>query len=146
MKESMQNLKLDISKVQVISAMLNSEKNGKLVVFQENSDQVPFSISRMFLVYADKNCVRGQHAHIECSQLLICTSGSVGVYCDDGKNCYEYLLDKPNIGLLISPKVWAEQIYLKDNTVLNVLCNKPFDESDYIRNYDEFKSLVGVDK
>jgi len=119
------------------------EGNGDLVIMQGNSSSfVPFNISRVFNVRADKNSIRGKHAHKECTQLLVCSSGSVIVYCDDGHHKEKYILDCPNKGIIISPGVWSEQVYIKDNSVLTVLCDHAFKEEEYIRNYDDFKSWI----
>jgi dTDP-4-dehydrorhamnose 3,5-epimerase-like enzyme len=114
------------------------ENDGDLVVAEGHSDNVPFSIARIFNVRADKGSTRGRHAHRECTQLLICTNGTVQVTCDDGKQTSIYILDKVNYGLLIEPGIWAEQKYMKENSVLTVLCNLPYDEGDYIRDYKDF--------
>jgi dTDP-4-dehydrorhamnose 3,5-epimerase-like enzyme len=114
------------------------ENDGDLVVAEGHSDNVPFSIARIFNVRADKGSTRGRHAHRECTQLLICTNGTVQVTCDDGKQTSIYILDKVNYGLLIEPGIWAEQKYIKENSVLTVLCNLPYDEGDYIRDYKDF--------
>lgn len=118
-----------------------NEIEGDLVVAEGNSDDVPFSIARVFNVRADKGGIRGRHAHHKCSQLLICANGVIKVTCDDGNETSEYILDKANHGLLIEPLIWVELEYLKENTVLTVLCNFPFDEADYIRNYKDFLKL-----
>jgi dTDP-4-dehydrorhamnose 3,5-epimerase-like enzyme len=89
-------------------------------------------------VRSQKGNIRGRHAHRQCSQLLICTNGSIEVKCDDGNTNELYVLDKPNFGLLIAPGVWAEQRYMEDNTILTVLCDRPFEEVDYLRNYEDF--------
>ena len=114
------------------------EINGDLVVAEGPSDNMPFSITRIFNVRAEKGATRGRHAHRECTQLLICTNGKVKVTCDDGKQTSTYILDKVNHGLLIGPGIWAEQKYIKENTVLTVLCDFLYDEGDYIRNYKDF--------
>ena len=114
------------------------ETDGDLVVVEGHSDNVPFSIARIFNVRADKGSTRGRHAHRECTQLLICTNGTVEVTCDDGKQTSTYILDEANHGLLIEPGIWAEQKYIKENTVLTVLCDFLYDEGDYIRNYKDF--------
>ena len=49
-----------------------------------------------------------------------------------------YLLNKPNEGLLIPPGIWAQQTYLTENSVLTVLCDRPYEAADYIREYEEF--------
>jgi dTDP-4-dehydrorhamnose 3,5-epimerase-like enzyme len=114
------------------------EIDGDLVVAEGCSDNVPFSIARVFNVRADKWSTRGRHAHCECTQLLICTNGSVKVTCDNGKQNSVYILNEANYGLLIEPGIWSEQKYMKENSVLTVLCSLPYDESDYIRDYKDF--------
>ena len=123
--------------VKLIELPYLKENNGDLVVVEGNI--IPFNMSRVFTVRASKDSVRGEHAHQHCSQLLICTNGSVEVKCDDTRTTEIYVLDKPNFGLFIPPGIWADQKYTEDNTTLTVLCDRPYEEADYIRNYDDFK-------
>ena len=123
--------------VKLIELPYLEENNGDLVVVEGNI--IPFNMSRVFTVRASKDSVRGEHAHRHCSQLLICTNGAVEVKCDDSRTTEIYVLDKPNFGLLIAPGIWTEQKYIKNNTILTVLCNRPFEEADYLRNYEDFK-------
>ena len=113
------------------------ESNGDLVVVE--GDIIPFNVSRVFTVRASKGSVRGQHAHRHCSQLLICTNGGIEVKCDDGRTTEKYVLDKANFGLFIPSGIWGYQKYTEENTTLTVLCDRPYEEADYIRNYDDFK-------
>ena len=123
--------------VKLIELPYHKENNGDLVVVEK--EIIPFSIKRVFNVRQQKGDMRGRHAHRHCSQLLICTNGAVEVKCDDIRTTEIYVLDKPNFGLLIPPGIWADQKYIEDNTILTVLCDRPFEEADYIRNYDDFK-------
>ena len=125
--------------VKLIELPYHKENNGDLVAVEGESNVIPFSIKRVFNVRAQKGNIRGRHAHRQCSQLLICTNGSIEVKCDDGSTNELYVLDKPNFGLLIAPEVWAEQRYMENNTILTVLCDSPFEEADYVRNYEDFK-------
>jgi dTDP-4-dehydrorhamnose 3,5-epimerase-like enzyme len=131
-----------MDKVRLINFPYCQEDNGDLVVIQGMNDSVPFHISRVFNVRADKDSIRGQHAHSECTQLLVCTNGSIEVSCDDGEIQSVHILNKPYMGLLILPGVWAEQKYLENSSILTVLCDQPFNEEEYIRNYDEFKKYL----
>ena len=123
--------------VKLIEFPYIKENNGDLVVVEGSI--IPFNMSRVFTVRASKGSVRGEHAHRHCSQLLICTNGAVEVKCDDSRTTEIYVLDKPNFGLFIPPGIWADQKYLENNTILTVLCDRPFEEADYVRNYDDFK-------
>ena len=122
--------------VKLIELSYLKENNGDLVVVE--GEIIPFSIKRVFNVRQQKGDIRGRHAHRHCSQLLICTNGAVEVKCDDSRTTEIYVLDKPNFGLFIAPGIWADQKYIENNTILTVLCDRPFEEADYIRNYDDF--------
>jgi dTDP-4-dehydrorhamnose 3,5-epimerase-like enzyme len=128
-----------LNSISLIDLPHHFEDNGDLIVIEGNK-HIPFSIARVFVVRAPKNEIRGQHAHKQCTQFLICHSGSIEVICDDGENITNYLLDRPNFGLMIPPGIWAQQTYLTDNSVLTVLCDRPYEAEDYIRQYDEFKT------
>ena len=123
--------------VKLIELPYLKENNGDLVVVE--GEIIPFSIKRVFNVRQQKGDIRGRHAHLHCSQLLICTNGAVEVKCDDISTTEIYVLDKPNFGLFIPPGIWADQKYIENNTILTVLCDRPFEEADYVRNYDDFK-------
>ena len=58
--------------------------------------------------------------------------------CDDSCTTEIYVLDNPNFGLFIPPGIWADQKYIENNTILTVLCDRPFEEADYLRNYEDF--------
>jgi len=129
----------DITAVKQIKLPRYSADNGDLVVV-EGLCHVPFSIVRLFTVHAAAGAIRGQHAHRLCAQFLTCPSGSVEVVCFDGQRYANYLLDQPHIGLLIPPGVWSQQKYLNPDTVLSVLCDRHYDEGDYIREMHQFQA------
>lgn len=109
--------------------------------FAEFGKNLPFVAKRCFWIFdvPSKN-IRGEHAHKECHQFLICVSGSVKVVLDDGKNRVEVNLDNSAIGLHIQPGVWAIQYKYSANAVLIVLASHAYDPNDYIRDYSEFLS------
>ena len=109
---------------------------GNLVVFE--GAEVPFSILRVFQVNAPSGAIRGRHAHKKCVQLMICSKGCINVICDDGAEKICYALDEPNMGLLVPEGIWSEQVYQKPDSILTVLCNRLYEESDYIRDYAGF--------
>ena len=131
-----------MQKVSMVEFPYFQDSNGDLTVMEGLTDPVPFKIARIFNVRAEKGNVRGHHAHRHCTQFLVCANGAVEVSCDDGSQKKSYILDRPSAGLLIQPGVWAEQKYLKNDTVLTVLCDLPFQEEEYIRNYGEFISYL----
>jgi dTDP-4-dehydrorhamnose 3,5-epimerase-like enzyme len=124
-----------------------SEENGYLI-FIEGKNDIYFSIERVFVVYASLGQIRGQHAHKECSQFLVCLHGEVVVKCNDGKSSSMFSLKNPTQGILIPPGIWAEQVYKEENSILMVLCDREYNEGDYIRDFNEFllftKNLLNV--
>lgn len=110
----------------------------------ENSKEIPFEIKRIFYLYdipGGKD--RGAHAHKECHQFLIAASGSFEVQLDDGYVKKTVLLNQPYRGLHIPPGIWASEVNFSSGAICLVLASHEYDESDYIRDYEEFKSLTG---
>jgi UDP-2-acetamido-3-amino-2,3-dideoxy-glucuronate N-acetyltransferase len=104
---------------------------------------VPFKTERYFLVYDVPTAeTRGEHAHRICHQFLVAVKGSVHVVADDGINREEFVLDRPNVGIHLPPMTWGIQYRYSSDAVLMVFASHYYDPDDYIRNYDEFKSLI----
>jgi dTDP-4-dehydrorhamnose 3,5-epimerase-like enzyme len=113
------------------------DKTGGLSVI-EGGINMPFDILRVFTVSAPKDAIRGDHAHKKCSQFMVCVSGVIEIICDNGIEETIYQLDSPSIGLNVEPGIWAKEKYLTENAVLMVLCDMPYKNEDYIRDYNEF--------
>ncbi|WP_205350662.1 WxcM-like domain-containing protein [Vibrio cholerae] len=119
-----------------------SDLRGSLVAIEHNNS-LPFLPQRTFLVYGvNNNKVRGEHAHKICEQLLVVVAGEVSVVVDNGEQRHEVRLDNPGIGLYIPPGIWGIQYRFSKDAVLLVYASHPYDESDYIRDYDEFLKFV----
>ena len=88
--------------------------------------------------------IRGQHAHKDCEQFLVCLNGEVEVTCDDGIEKKLFLLDSPKKGLYIPKSIWQIQKYIKKDSVLLFLCDQPYDVNEYINNYDDFLSYRSI--
>lgn len=106
---------------------------------------IPFSVKRYFIVFdVPSKETRGEHAHRKCHQFLICVRGSCAVVADDGKHRQEFLLDSPDVGVYLPPKVWGIQYKYSADAVLLVFASHFYDSADYVRNYAEFRQLVGA--
>lgn len=114
---------------------------GNLSVGEFPND-VPFPVQRYFLVYDVPSAeTRGEHAHRECHQFLLCVKGSVAVVVDDGERRQEFLLDRPELGVHMPPMVWGIQYKYSADAVLLVFCSHHYAAGDYVRDYDEFVAL-----
>jgi len=106
---------------------------------------IPFAVRRYFMVFDVPSAeTRGEHAHRECHQFLICVRGSCAVVADDGHNRQEFLLDKPDVGIHLPPMIWGIQYKYSADAVLLVFASHYYDGADYIRDYSEFRRLVGA--
>jgi len=111
----------------------------------EFGKSIPFDVKRYFMVYQVPLVeVRGEHAHRKCHQFLICARGKISVIADDGRRRQEFVLDRPDLGLHLPPMVWGIQYKYSPDAVLLVFASDYYDADDYIRDYDEFRQIVGV--
>ena len=106
----------------------------------EISKELPFECKRIFYTYTvPEGQVRGEHAHKKCEQFLISLLGQVSVLVDDGLGHRdEILLDSPSMGLWLPSGRWGAQSGHSQGCILLVLASTEYNNSDYIRVYDDF--------
>ena len=121
----------------------HGDERGKLIALEALTDLVPFEVKRVYYIFdTTPGTVRGNHAHKDLRQLLVCVSGACTIACEmpDGTKS-EHRLDWPDRGLLIEGLVWRQMKEFSKDAVLLVLASEHYDENDYIRDYSEFKRL-----
>ena len=113
---------------------------GKLSVVESCSFIAPFDIKRIYYTYkVNAGITRGFHAHKELQQILICMYGKIEVTLDNGEgNVDTFVLDSPEKGLYVGAQTWRTMKWLESDSVLLVLASEHYNESDYIRDYEEF--------
>lgn len=134
--------------MQVIKYMFqpHGDERGQLVALEEIKD-IPFKIKRVYYMYDTKmDVVRGKHAHKKLKQILFCVHGSCKVKLDNGSETKVVPLERPYEGLYIANYMWREMYDFSEDAVLMVLASELYDESDYIRNYDDFLKFVKNEK
>ena len=113
--------------------------------FGEVERHIPFPVRRYFLTFdVASEEARGEHAHRTLSQFLICVHGRVHIVADNGKELEEFILDRPNTAVAISPMIWSVQYRFSQGAVLLVLCSDFYDPGDYIRDYAQFLAEAGA--
>lgn len=119
----------------------HTRRRGNLTVVEDNVT-VPFDIRRVFYLYdVPGGHGRGGHAHRRQSQLIVAASGSFSVTIDDGNVKRTFLLNHPYQGLLVMPGIWNTLEDFSSGAVCMVLASDAYDESEYIREYDEFMAM-----
>jgi dTDP-4-dehydrorhamnose 3,5-epimerase-like enzyme len=129
-----------IGDARVVELPRHARADGEVVV-ADVAVQVPFRVQRMFILAAPLGAQRGRHAHRWCSQFMICVNGAVNVICEDGSKQRTFTLDRRDLALLVPPGIWNTVNFRDDASVVAVLCDRPYEEHDYIRDYAEFLSF-----
>lgn len=120
------------------------DARGNLTVGEFQRD-IPFEVMRYFVVFdVPSSEIRGEHAHKECHQFLVCLHGSCAVVADDGVNRQEFNLKRPEQGVYLPPLTWGVQYKYSADAVLLVFASHHYDDADYIRDYQEFLKIVNV--
>ncbi len=124
---------------QIIDIPAVHDKRGNLSVI-EGGKNIPFSIKRIYYLYdVPGGAKRGGHAHKKLQQLIIAASGSFDVILHNGKIKKRFTLNRSNYGLYIPKMTWREIENFSSGAVCLVLASEYYDESDYIRDFKEFK-------
>lgn len=119
-----------------------ADERGNLS-FVESWNHIPFEIKRTYYLYdIPAGSARAAHGHKALQQLMIAVSGSFDVILDDGNEKITFHLNKPDVGLYISPMIWRDINNFSSNAVCVVLASEFYDESDYYRKYPDFIAAV----
>jgi dTDP-4-dehydrorhamnose 3,5-epimerase-like enzyme len=130
---------MNINNCKIIPLPKINDPRGNLT-FIESNKHVPFDIQRVYYLYdVPGGAERGGHAHKALHQLIIAISGSFDVVLDDGNETQRVHLNRSHNGLYVCPLIWRELDNFSSGSVCMVLASNLYDESDYCRNYMEFK-------
>lgn len=120
-----------------------TDPRGNLT-FVEGGRHVPFDIARVYYLYdVPGGAERGGHAHKALRQLIIAMAGSFDVVLDDGQRKERVHLNRSYYGLLVDTMVWRELDNFSSGSVCMVLASTVYEESDYYRDYAEFRAALG---
>lgn len=133
----------NINKVKMLEFPQCGDERGHLVIAEGKID-VPFEIKRVFYIYgSDADVVRGQHANRKTEFVLINVAGKSKVRLRDGEgNEAIFSLNRPHTGIYIPTMVWKDMYDFSEDSVLLVLASEHYDNSEYIRNYDDFEREI----
>ena len=128
----------------LIDMRVFGDSRGKLISLEGNKN-IPFDIKRVYYIFdtlPDQD--RGKHAHKNLEQVIVAMDGACEFLLDDGKTRETVLLNRPDKGLYIGPGMWREMRNFSYGCKLMVLASTPYDEEEYIRDYDEFLKEVSA--
>ncbi|MEM8935083.1 MAG: WxcM-like domain-containing protein [Pseudomonadota bacterium] len=121
------------------------DPSGCLSVYSAD-EELPFAPHRMFLIYdVPTGGMRCNHAHREQTQWIVCASGRIDVEIETKDGIIRDTLSEPSRGVLLTPQSWLKLWFQEPNSSAVVLSSGLYDESEYIRDYDEFRSIIDGD-
>jgi len=118
----------------------NHRRNDGCVTVFESFDAINFQIARCFTISeVPVGGTRGNHAHYKCTQIICCPTGQINIRWHDGNKWGLYKADNLETAIRVEPGVWVEVDFVKPNTVALVICDRPFEEDDYVDDFEKFK-------
>lgn len=112
------------------------------LTYIEQEKHIPFKIARVYWIYdVPGGEQRGGHAYREQSEVIIALSGSFDVLLDDGTAQKIVHLNRAYHGLYVPRMIWRRMQNFSTNSVAYVLTCCQYNEADYLRDYNEYKTL-----
>ncbi len=127
---------------------LSSVADCKMIKFDNNrpidiAEYTPFEIRRLYYLYdMPEGAERGGHSHFEEERLMVTLDGCVDVKVFDGIEWLSFRLSSPEEALYIPPGIWRVVENISKHSICMAVCNNRFDESDYVRDFNDFKALT----
>ena len=123
--------------------IINFPKIGKTIegyISVAENNTLPFEVKRIYWTYFTPESVkRGGHAHLQLQQILVAVAGKIIVTTQmQGETEQQFILESANQGLFIPKYCWRTMQYTH-NAVQMCIASMAYDESDYIRDYEEFR-------
>ncbi len=81
---------------------------------------------------------RGNHAHKTLTQAMFVIVGSINIKLSEGKNERTLRMEPNDSVLYINPGIWREFWTDDPRSIVCVLCDQPFNENDYIRDFEKY--------
>ena len=130
-----------VSDCKIIKLPQIKRLQGSITPLEDNKE-VPFGIERVYYLYdIPGGASRGGHAHNNLQQLIVAVMGAFDVVIDDGFKRKTVRLDRAYFGLYIPELIWRELENFSSGGICLVHASLPYDEQDYIRDYDQFLKI-----
>lgn len=132
-----------LKKAAIINLPKVEDPRGNLTFVEENN-HIPFDIKRVYWIYdVPGGEIRGGHAYKKNKEFIIALSGSFDVIIKDGKTRKKFSLNRSYYGLYMPDMLWRHVENFSTNALCLILASEKYNEKDYIRNWHEYKKLVG---
>jgi hypothetical protein len=128
----------------------HADDRGTLTALEAGSDpsadvpfDVPFDIKRIFLVHRVKPPYeRGEHAHPDTEQILMCVAGTMRVDLFNGVESRTFALDDPCRGLYVPEMIWTRLYDFTPDAVCMAAASTHYVPAKVIRDRDTYIRLA----
>lgn len=135
---------MGIDQCRIIELPKIADPRGNLS-FIEGGRHIPFEIKRVFYLYdVPGGETRAGHALKQTEQFIIAASGSFDLILDDGNERRTIALNRSWKGVYVPRMMWRELVNFSSAGVCLVLASDYYDETDYIRDHEDFLHVTGT--
>ena len=135
-----------MDKVRLIELPKILDRRGNLSFF-ENAKHIPFTIQRTYWIYdVPGGEIRGSHAFKKSTEFIVALSGSFDVVLHDGTKEKKYSLNRSYYGLYVPNMLWRRLENFSTNSLALIVSSIKYDKADYIRDFNQFKTLKNAKK
>lgn len=128
--------------IRIIDLPKIEDDRGNLSFIEEDF-HIPFRISRVYWIYdVPGGEFRGSHAFRESDEFIVALSGSFDIVLYNGECEKKYSLTRSYYGLYVPKMNFRRLENFSTNSLALILSSTKYDPSDYIRDFNEFLSLV----
>jgi UDP-2-acetamido-3-amino-2,3-dideoxy-glucuronate N-acetyltransferase len=119
------------------------DERGVLMVIDHS--EIPFEVNRTFFINSvPDGHARGNHAHKECHQFIVCLSHIVHISLESKNRLFpdmEHIVSLvAGQSIYIPPLTWVDIVFTEDASIC-VMCSHPYSIDDYITDRNLFLSL-----
>jgi len=118
------------------------DDRGNLSIIEEDT-HIPFKFRRTYWIYdVPGGEFRGSHAFKESEEFIVAISGSFDVILNNGTSEEKFSLNRSYTGLYVPKLTFRRLENFSTNSLALVLASTAYNENDYIRDFDEFLTLI----
>lgn len=125
----------------IFELQAKTDHRGRLYPFNLNKDW-NFIPKRLFFIRdVPAGTVRGNHAHYNATQILICVKGNIDISMSNGQEEYCHSLTVGGYVIEL-PLTWTSMKFLTEDSILLVLSSNDHSEEDYIKDFQTFLAAI----
>lgn len=110
--------------------------------FMDEEKHIPFKVERCYWIYdVPGGEIRGGHAYKKLQEVIIALSGSFDVVLNNGDE-KRFSLNRSYYGLFVPRGTWRHLENFSTNALCLIVADLPYNEEDYIRDFNQFKQFI----